>query len=316
MKHIHVSLFRTQDAAGKHIGGVEVFGAYLKRAVPELLLVSWPDYPQWRECGDLQDYEKAEVLSGWMLSLGIADKNTTVIVDGYWGRGLEGKVGRLISVCHGSYWGRFLRAQVHGWGEVVGIDHLEAQFEMFDDPHVEVVCVAEESRRELHSAGIALGTTTVIYHGVDLEVYKPLRPGKVWMHAATSTRKGLDICQMVHDMDNDIEIEFMNEPTGDPSRKANRLNDAIALIAPSRHEGNSYLLIEALACGVPIIGYKTGLAIEMDERCGVFTDDMAPHAFVRMIKRFSKEDHSPREWAEENCSLVKFISDWKEYLHV
>lgn len=312
-KYVHTSLFKPREFV---FGGVQVFSAYLKQAVPDLKLVAWSDYPMKDSYANNPDYAKAEVLNDWLLRQGIVDENTVVVTDGYWGYGLEGKVARLIPVCHGSYFGRFLRAQVHGWGEVVGMDHVEMQFQVFDDPNTEVVCVAKESERELHMAGIALGQTTVIYHGVDLDVYHPfeLKPGNVWMHVATSARKGGDILEMVHQIDPSIDIEFMDERSGQAALKAARLNEARALIMPTRHEGSSYAAMEGLACGVPLIAFETGLALEMDERCGLFTDDLAPAQFIRMIRRFGEREYDPRTWAEENCSYETFAADWRDFL--
>lgn len=311
----HISLFKRRDAAGLHNGGVEQLGEYLHRALPALELFSWADFPMWQRYSDRQDYQKAEMLNEWLLDSGLLDNSSTVITDGYWGTGLEGKVGSLISVVHGSYFGRFLQAQISPWGEIVGGDHIEAQIEHWKHPQVEIVCVSKESAIELAKAGIEKDVE-IIYHGVDLDVYSPSHDGVVLMHGATSTRKGLDILQAINQIDESISIVPMNEFSGIPEEKANRLNDAIAFIAPTRHEGNAYMLLEALACGIPLIAYETGLACEMDERCGLFTDDISPQNFIRLIHRFRQDPDlfSPREWAEENCSYEKFAGDWRSYL--
>ncbi len=311
-KYVHISAVKPREFV---LGGVSTFQKYLQRAIPEMELIAWSDFPDRKSYGvETPDFQKAEILNAWLLKQGIVGEGTTAIVDGYWGLGLPGKVDRVASVVHGSYFGRFLNAQVNPWGEFVGIDQIEAQFEMWKDVHVEPVCVSRECRIELKKAGISPATT--IHHGVDLDVYYPFaeKPGHILMHAVTSARKGHDILSMVMEIDSTIHIEFMDEHSGKAPLKAARLNEARALVAPSRHEGNAYALIEALACGVPIIAYKTGLVPEMDSRCGLMTDDISPQNFIRLIRQFHSDNHNPREWAEEHCDYRKFAGSWRQYL--
>jgi glycosyltransferase involved in cell wall biosynthesis len=172
---------------------------------------------------------------------------------------------------------------------------------------------------ELRAYGIR-DKTKIIYHGVDLEVYKPLHDeGGLFMYGATSNRKGLDIIQAIMALLPDHPIEAMNEYSCVPENKARRLNDAMCLLAPTRHEGNAYLLIEALACGVPLIAFRTGLACEMDERCGHITDDIAPQNFVRLMVKAENplpdfEGYDSRGWAEEHCDYETFAREWRSFL--
>lgn len=314
--YVHVSLFKTMDAAGLHLGGVEQFGMYLQRAVPEMKLFSWPDYPEFRENGHLQDYEKAEMLNTWLLKSGLVDENTVVVSDGYWANGLQGKVARLISVVHGSYWGRYMIHQVFKWDEVIGMDHVNAQFDIWEDDRVEVVCVSQASARELGVYGAGCDCEiTVIEHGIDLGVFCPLHGAShgLWMHGATSGRKGYDVIVRLVAMGKHY-IEPMNEHSGVPENKVARLDEAMCLLAPTRHEGNSYLLLEALACGVPLITYHTGMAEEMDKRVGIVTDNLDPYNFARLMDEFDPSLYDPRDWAEENASLERFIAPWRAYL--
>jgi glycosyltransferase involved in cell wall biosynthesis len=318
-KYAHISLFKTRDAAGRHLGGVEQFGMYLKRAIPEMSLFSWPDYPEFGENGHLQDYEKAEMLNTWLLKSGLVDENTIVITDGYWANGLQGKVARLISVVHGSYWGRYMIHQVFKWGdEVIGMNHVNAQFDIWEDDRVEVVCVSQASADELGEFGAGCECeVTVIEHGIDLERFRPLPDAShgLWMHGATSGRKGYDVIVRLAAMGKHY-IEPMNERSGVPENKVARLNEAKCLLAPTRHEGNSYLLLEALACGVPLITYYTGLAESMDERVGIVTDNLDPYNFARLMDSFDPSLYDPRGWAEEFASFDRFAIPWRVYLDI
>lgn len=309
----HISLLRRNGPDGINLGGVEEFCVYLRRAVPGMEAVSWADFPDHHRYPELQDYEKAEVLNSWLLSAGYLDESSVVVVDGYWGRGLEGRVKRLISVCHGTYYGRLIANQVSPWGEIVGIDHVEAQYAMWHDEHVETVAVSADSLRELRLLGL---DGEVILHGVDLDVLKPTKnKNRVFMHAATSARKGADMIDAIMKLSG-CAVEFFAESSGTLEGKSKRFSQAKALVAPTRHEGNAYLLIEALACGVPLLTFSVGLALEMDERCGFITDDISPHALARAMIRFDElsAGFAPREWAEENCSFEDFARAWRKKL--
>lgn len=321
-KYVHISLFKRHESDGSiRLGGVEQFGEYLRRAIPGLQCVSWMDFPAREHYGQEPDYSKARIMNDWLSDRKIVDQDTVAIVDGYWGLGLEDKVGRLISVVHGSYFGRMVRSQVHFWGEYVDFNHVAGQFEMWEHPQAEVVAVADESAKELYRAGIEK-EIQIIRHGVDLEIYKPLPellPDRwQWMHGATSNRKGLHVIEQIQMMEEGLEVHAMDERSGDPAKKAARINQAHCWIMPSAHEGNAYMLLEALACGVPVIAYATGLALEManDPRCGIITDDLSAQNFYRLIKNFEPMDHSPREWMEQHGSFERFARDWREYLGI
>jgi len=313
----HISRFKPSEVSG----GVERFAEYLGRAVPDLEYLSFEDYPLKNDliAEGLPDYDLALNLNAWLVSTGVLNKDSVVIVDGYWGLGLEEKVGRLISVCHGSYWGRFMQFQVSSWGEIVGSAQIDRQIQMWESPGVEIVAVSPESRREIiESCPDLQYDPVVIVNGVDTEILCPVpeiqaKP-QVLMHAAVSNRKGADIINNLIYAQN-IGIELMGK-CDTLEQKRDRLNEAIALIAPTRHEGNAYVLLEAMASGVPVITYLAGLAHEFDDRCGIVTDDMAPQNFARLIRKFRRENHDPREWVLENASLECFIEDWRHFLDV
>ena len=309
----HIARYKPSEGSG----GVERFSSYLKQAVPEMELLSFEDYPDRNIIGDqLPDYDLAANMNAWLLDTGALGKDSVVVVDGYWGLGLQGKVKRLISVCHGSYWGRFVQSQISSWGEIVGYDHVDAQTEMWESSHVEVVAVCQESKREVLDSCNPSHDPVVIYHSVDWDILKPMDYSgrKVWMHASVSNRKGYDIVNALI-VDHNIRAELMGScPTLES--KAKRLSEAVVLIAPTRHEGNAYVLLEAMACGVPVITYLTGLAHEFDDRCGIVTDDISPANFARLIRGFRPENHDPRAWMMEYGGPANFRTNWRNFLGV
>jgi len=313
MNVIHVSKYKRNDKVGIQCGGVEKFAYYLSKAVPDLKLISWSDYPGWINVKQ-PDYVCAAVLNEYLLENGIVDDSTIVIADGYWGTGLQGKVGRLISVVHGSYFGRWLQSQVYPWGEAVGMDHVFAQHDLWSDESVDVVCVSKDCADDLRRAGIDKDVE-VIHHGIFLDIYRPPEErGELLMHGATSARKGADVIRALYDLF-DIEVAPMNEFSGRMTREARRLGQAKMLIAPTRHEGNAYLLMEALACDVPLVTYTTGLACEMDDGCGEILDDISPYAVREAMRRLDRRYKvgMAREWAISHCDFDSFSKHWRSY---
>jgi glycosyltransferase involved in cell wall biosynthesis len=317
----HISLFERVGKSGIKLGGVEKFGMYLHRAVPKVMLISWSDYPKWVGLDEERDYDKASILNDYLLSEGILGEKSTVVVDGYWGLGLQGKVKRLISVVHGTYFGRFIQSQIYPWGETVFMDHSEAQIELWNHDQTEVVAVSDETAKELRNCTIKTDFPT-IRHGIDLEVFRPMGlERKGFMHAATSARKGLDVIMAMQK--HGCIISPMNERSGHMEREAKRFNQFRWLVSPTRHEGNAYLLLESLACGTPVITYPTGIAPELLSPPVIVSDDLTWPGFMRKVKwanevpdaiweeEFSKR---ARRWAVQNCSFERFADDWRKFL--
>lgn len=314
-KYFHVSLQKPLEGETRNLGGVATFAGYLQRAVPEMQLVSWYDYPykEQQRGLDLSEFQAAQVMNEWLLRDGIITSDDIVVCDGYWGHGLEGKVKRLVSVCHGSYYGRFIQAQINPCDQLVMAQDMLNQIDFWDG-EVEIVCVCNAARDELLKAGYDLDGLNVIYNGVPLDQYYPELPEpRVWMHAADYSLKGLEI---VAELSKTYPLEHFGDMTGNPDSKRGRLNQAIAFLSPSRYEGNSYMLLEAMACGVPLIAHAIGAAREMDARCGMITDDLAVENFARLMSKFDRANHNPRDWVQEFGDYKVFEQKWRTYLEV
>jgi len=312
----HISLYKRNDKNGLNLGGVEKFAYYLNRATGATL-VSFYDFPEHKKYANAPDYEKASALVSWFSD--IVTRDDIVVVDGYWGAGLESKVRRLVSVCHGSYYGRFIQHQLYPWGEDISRTLIEKQMEFWEEPRVEIVAVSGGAAQELYSYGIRK-EIRVINNGVDLEAYRIMDDveQKYLIHAATSALKGLDIINYLNNK-RFYDIVFMNEFSGIFANEARRLNEAYLVFAPTRYEGCSYFLLESLACGIPVVTYAVGIALDFDSRCGVVTDDLygidrqLGYAIDRYA--FSKTArNNAREWAVEHCSYEVFCRSWLEYL--
>ena len=120
IKYAHVSLYKRhhddvlhgQHSDVFHAGGVEKFAFLLKEAIPKLEILSVQDMQTGVPDG-VPPWESAECMNAELVSRKLIDENTVVIGDGFWVNGLQGKVARLISVCHGSYIGTAAEHEKH-----------------------------------------------------------------------------------------------------------------------------------------------------------------------------------------------------------
>jgi hypothetical protein len=318
MKYIHVAYVKREDKIGLQLGGVPTFAWFLQRAIPDMVSYSFSDFPGWLNCRDRPDPEKAEAMNNWLLDNGLAGKDTIAIVDGYWGRGLQGKVGRLISVVHGSYFGRLIQSQINPWGEPVSMYDVDSQLEFWSDERVEKVCVCQAVKEELEASGMVDELFHVIRLGIPIDEYVPVGRDPMlkiskWMHGVDLPLKGADVIGILIQQFK-FEIDAFADRSGEIAKRNRRFSQADCILAPSHYEGCPYFVMEALSCGVPVIANEIGLMREMDERVGLLTDDLAPENFARLMRKFDPRDHKPREWAVENCNVDRFIEEWRSYV--
>lgn len=315
-KIAHVSLFKRD---GAHFQGVEKFAAFLKMAIPELEVFAWTDCPV--PTLKKQDWELAEVLNNWLLGIGYLDENSTVIGDGFWVNGLQGKVARLISVVHGSYIGTCIEHEKNPWdGEPQLGDWALKQEEIWKDDRVEVVAVSTRSAFELETVcGIE---STVIEHGIPLDIYKPLdqknRNPDLVLHVASPGRKAKDIVDDVISYGK-FRIEKLGyQEHGTFEEEAALWNRGAVLFAPTRYEGNSYGLLEAIACGLIPVAYATGYACDLPCDVGEVSDDNHAANWVMLLERVLQYPRAyyPREYAEDRFGFDRFANDWRRYLQL
>jgi len=318
--YVHLSLRKRSDG---YTGGVEKFASHLALAVPDLAIYSWSDYPENSHMESAPDWEKAEALGHWLLDEGLVGQDTTVIADGYWGLGVVGKVARLIVVCHGTYWGMAIQNEINPWMRTEDIvPHAQMQDEAYRAADL-VVAVAPQSACELRLCGIESAKVKIILNGVGTEVFAPaLEPpeDKVVLHVAHDPRKGKAMIPLVADRlarwdGPAVNLEYLGVHTANENDEAARWQEGCAAFFPSHYEGNSYALIEAMACNLPIVAYRTGLAADLPLECGIVVDDYHEIAFERALDRvLHGREFMPRAWVLANCTLAHFLREWKEVL--
>lgn len=313
MKIAHISKYRRFGPQGVHTGGVAKFGWYLQRAIPAVAIFAWEDFPDWQEYElKAKDWEKAPLLNAWLLEEGHIDGDTIAVVDGFWGLGLEGKVERLVSVCHGSFAGAMVEHMKNSWddGFLLGqsVRHQEA---FWRDSGCEIVAVSRNAARELKLlSGL---DATVIENGIDLEIFRPRSMLRSGILEATGgiPAKGAAIVEELKSMG------YLSQPfgitSGDLEEEAERWSEANVALFPSHYEGNSYALLEAMACDCGVVGYWTGFVPDIlhPHSAGFFTDDHSAEAFAHAIDTARICAHEPRKFVP---SYDDFAKEWRAYL--
>jgi len=317
-KIAHVSLFKRYHNANYSPGGVERFGFFLKQAIPELEVYSIQDLPPEVNIAlHTSQWEVAEYLNSWLLKEKLVDENTIVLADGWWVNGLQGKVARLISVVHGTYTSTAIEHEKSPFDEPHTLEFGVEQDKIWNDDRVEVVAVSKRTAFELqHQSNIK--PDAIIEHGIPLDIYKPDRKPKnrLILHVATSLRKGKDTVAEINAM-NEFKIEQLGfAPNGDMEEEARLWNRGGIFFAPTRFEGNSYALLEAIACGLVPVSYATGFAYDIPCDVGLVTDDYHTKNFVTLLKEASEfySQFMPAEWAKEHIGFDRFAKRWRAYL--
>lgn len=314
----HVSLYKRNSGDVVHFGGVEKFAHFLKMVIPGLEILSTQDMESEVVPG-ISPWEWAGQMNAEFLVRGLIDEETIVVGDGFWVNGLQGRVKRLISVCHGSYLGTALEYEKNPGDEPHVGEWGLIQENIWKQPEVEVVSVSPRSTSELlWICGIKPNAT--IGHGIPLDVYKPdgKQKNRLILHVATSMRKGSDIVKAISNRDR-FEIEKLGFPkTGTLEEEAELWNRGGVFFMPTRYEGNAYALLEAVACGLVPVAYFTGLACDIPCDVGEITDDHHEVKFIMLLERVIEyySQYYPREWALENLDFGVWKRRWKAYLEI
>jgi len=232
-----------------HLGGVPKFGMYLQRALGGDI-ISWRDYPYGKQFYDKNEVEHAFLLGAHVRAAGWLERYDFAVCDGFWANGLPQDF-PVIVVCHGTW------AEMNKQCGDVPKEYIKAQERAFREHPV--VAVSDGAALQLweHHGVIPVA---VINNGVDLTEYYPAErsernPRPLVLHVSNSRGKGVDIVEKVRWILPDVDIQYTDAGMG---QEAERFRQGSMFLFPSRHEGDSYALIEAMACGLPILASGVG----------------------------------------------------------
>jgi glycosyltransferase involved in cell wall biosynthesis len=181
-------------------------------------------------------------------------------------------------------------------------------------------------------------TARVIENAVPLESFKPLprrdcreQLGIEWdgpigiFVGRTDSTKGFDVIRTLAKRRKDIRIlcvtgsEYQDENMIIAKRIPNEnmpvyYSAADFLLFPSRYESASYTTIEALACDLPVITYRTGLFEDIEEyEVGRILENVDAEAFSKAIDDVLANSRiHTRDLAERRYSMDRFIREYRE----
>lgn len=329
---IHVSWLKRDDG---ELGGVEKFAAYLRQALQErgwaVAVIGWRDFPQAAKFTHISNPDKALILGRWLDGPTFGMAYDVAVSDGYWGLGITSHP--VVPVVHGTW------AEFH---ERMGLRptlEVQRQGEAFNAPNsFPVACSAAAARevRRHHGRNV----TATILHGIDLAAYHPLSffddqrpapPPWIVLHAATNEKKGSRLIpQIAALLGPDYDLQFLNAGLGQEPAAFRRGH---MFLHPTRHEGNAYACLEALATNLPVVTTRSGVFEDIPAdpsfRTAVgFTLPIAatPESYAAAIRQvamslrlhadfaFQSPPFRPREWAGKNANMTGFADSWDTVL--
>jgi teichuronic acid biosynthesis glycosyltransferase TuaC len=184
-----------------------------------------------------------------------------------------------------------------------------------------IISVSRALKDELVSLGVAASKITVLRNGVDLDFFRPLERDSARAQLGWRGRTLLCVGNLLHSKGQDIAIETLRHLPdtslviiGDgPDRQAleslarsigvadrvsfvgglaqedlvRYYSAADALLLPSEREGWPNVLLEAIACGTPVVTSRVGGSVEIvrAEEAGTLVTERSAVAFADALRR-------------------------------
>ncbi len=317
-------------------GGVPAFNRALHAAFPdrECVHYCWDDFYGGHSTAAVTEWEKAKVLNRYLLQTHKVTNEDIVIADGFWAAGLE-SLPHAVSHSHGI------------WSHLTNDDVMDEKAPDMPLHHAAQVAFRHRwlNLKKHHTSvsefitnqmrlqwGFTVEAT--INNGVDTSLWHPARVKfprlkPIVVHGVNdrgNKNKGWNHIEALTDLDCEVlSLDDMTARYGGPAPWA--LAQADVVVHPSGFEGNSMFVAEALACGVPFVGYDVGFAWKL-RRDG---DDVGwvlnrqhhhPLQTLDAVQAVLNMDESTRKMfgvnaravAEKHLSLTKFNNEWRQYV--
>jgi glycosyltransferase involved in cell wall biosynthesis len=194
-------------------------------------------------------------------------------------------------------------------------------------PYENIITISNFTKQELERAGFASGNIVVVPCGVDTEKFRnktsvarrsnslifvgrlvPLKGHRYLLDALTHVREQVANVKLfivgdgpirpeleLHVRDKGLEDNVVFTGRVTEEEKASLLWASSVFVTPSLQEGFGIVLLEAMACGLPIIAFDLPVYRElMDSHCGFLIRLKDSHAMAMQIARLL-QDHETRE---------------------
>lgn len=321
-------------------GGTEIFVRHLQKVFPDSEHITYSSCARLFPAFDLSAINLERERMGLTISRDFAKRQKRepydlAICNDIAGLGLKVLAPQVpaMQVFHYTYRG-FAEGVLQGSPGYWPSRYIHANFEKLMSNGKKVVAVSHKTRRELERYyGLE---AHVIENTVSLECFKPLpqadcraRLGIKWdgpigiFVGRTDYTKGFDVIRDLAHRRKDIRIlcvtgsDFQDEDMIIARRVPNEdmplyYSASDFLLSPSRYESASYTTIEAMACDLPVVGYRTGLFEDMDERdVGRIIGKVNEEEFSKGIDYVLTHSRiSTRRIAEKRFSMDRFINDY------
>lgn len=333
MRQIILLSFTPLDAGG----GVPRWNRDFISGFPGTKHYSWWDVP---EIGGqvTNEWVAAGALTSWLINSKKVTRDDIIITDGFWGEALSAYSYNVISVAHG-IWSHLTKDDVDAG--------MQPEFPVHNTLQV------DHRRRHLMRGGKIVAVSRfiqeqmrlqwgfqsdVINNAIDLDKWK--RPSfrmpnwtdsRLVIHGVTTANKGFDHIEAVKKALPNDEVWLLDEASEKLKlSKVDALANADLVVQPSAYEGNSYFVLETMACDVPIVAYNVGLLHSVSEIARENGMQACVGAIIDRKYRSPEETakvssfildsvcrdrsvYNPRRVAEL-FSVQKFHEQWKAYL--
>jgi glycosyltransferase involved in cell wall biosynthesis len=285
-------------------GGVPRFNRDLASCFHGAKHFSWWDFPE-HDTYQTYEWDRAKILSRYLLWTKKVKPKDVVVADSFWADGFDPR--KTVCVRHGI------------WSHSTKDDVDSGKAADFPLHHAAQVA---HTKRHLAAGGKLVAVSdfvseqmtlqwnfpsTVINNSIDLNSFKPpiskLKLDKpLVIHGVTNANKGFEHIEAVKDVLGDEADVLLLD---DAARKFGIdkyevLGNATMVVQPSAYEGNSFFVLECLACDVPIVAYNVGLLHSLSKICKSEGDK---ECCVGAI--IDRKYRSPKETAK----VSKFIFD-------